>query len=95
MGRRKQDRPIKPCILFAWRAGDDDNPRLAQGRIWEGNPGPDASQMPAHNQRAIDGKKNNVLKDYDEVGITQLRGGLFSQNGYKLWCLGHNCSLLV
>ena len=29
--------------------------------------------MPAYNQRAIDGKKNNALKDYDEVGITRLR----------------------
>ena len=45
---RKQDRPIKPCILFAWWAGDDDNPGLAQGRIWEGNPGPDAAQMPKY-----------------------------------------------
>ena len=70
---RKQDRPIKPCILFAWWAGDDDNPGLAQGRIWEGNPGPDAAQMPKYNQRAIDGKKNNAVREYDHVIITQLR----------------------
>ena len=70
---RKQDRPIKPCILFAWWAGDDDNPGLAQGRIWEGNPGPDAAQMPKYNQRAIDGKKNNTVREYDHVIITQSR----------------------
>ena len=83
---RKQDRPIKPCILFAWWAGDDDNPGLAQGRIWEGNPGPDAAQMPKYNQRAINGKKNNAVKKGLLVHVDSYRNG---------FVFGHFCLHVV